>query len=222
VAIVVVTFITAGALGASAFRDRNGGHTPTAKPATDSANVAAPPVVIADTTSTISAPSTPAAAVIQPQPKPVVETTAAPVTTAPVTAAPVTAAPVTAAPLTPAIAMGESALELPAGATAVRSDSDVVVSFDQMMARTRRPEKFEDIVRTTLREVYGPSVAAALAKLPVGGIVSQGELLTELPARGVRIPFNAGWIIRLFPETRPGQDGPLVVRYRVRVVPSGG
>jgi hypothetical protein len=28
-------------------------------------------------------------------------------------------------------------------------------------------------------------------------------------------------MIRLFPETRQGQDGPLVVRYRVSVVPGG-
>jgi hypothetical protein len=26
------------------------------------------------------------------------------------------------------------------------------------------------------------------------------------------------WSIQLYPETRPGQDGPLVVRYRVSVV----
>jgi hypothetical protein len=28
-------------------------------------------------------------------------------------------------------------------------------------------------------------------------------------------------VIRLFPETRQGRDGPLVVRYRVSVVPTG-
>jgi hypothetical protein len=40
-----------------------------------------------------------------------------------------------------------------------------------------------------------------------------------MPAQGVRIPVNGTWMLRLFPETRPGQDGPLVIRYRVRVAP---
>jgi hypothetical protein len=55
--------------------------------------------------------------------------------------------------------------------------------------------------------------------MPVGAIAEQGDLLTELPSRGVRIPLNGAWMVRLFPETRPGQDGPLVIRYRVRITP---
>jgi hypothetical protein len=107
------------------------------------------------------------------------------------------------------------------GVTAVRGDSEVVVSFDLTMVRTRRPDKFEQFVRATLPVIYGPGVRDFLTKIPEGGLARQGELLGELPKRGLRIPVSGEWMIRLFPETRPGQDGPLVVRYRVAVVPSG-
>lgn len=105
--------------------------------------------------------------------------------------------------------------------TAIRGDSEVVLSFDLMMVRTRRPEKFEQFVRSTLPAIYGRGIQDALSKIPDGGLASQGALLTELPARGMRIPVTSEWMIRLFPETRPGQDGPLVIRYRVSVVPTG-
>jgi hypothetical protein len=106
------------------------------------------------------------------------------------------------------------------GVTAVRGDTDVVVAFDTPETRTRRPEKFEQFVRTTLPLVYGSAMRNVLARIPDGTIAGQGELLTELPKRGVRIPLDGAWTIRLFPETRPGQDGPLVIRYRVTVVPT--
>lgn len=115
---------------------------------------------------------------------------------------------------------GESVLS--DGVKVVRSDSDVVVAFDSPMMRTRRPDKFEQFVRATLGAIYGQPASDALAKLPAGAIASQGDLLTELPTRGIRIPVDGGWMFRLFPETRAGQDGPLVIRYRVRVAPAGG
>jgi hypothetical protein len=86
------------------------------------------------------------------------------------------------------------------------------------MIRTRIPAKFERLVRSTLPAVYGPSIDSVLSKIPEGGIARQGDLVSELPTRGVRIPVNAEWTIALYPETRPGQDGPLVIRYRVSVV----
>lgn len=121
----------------------------------------------------------------------------------------------------PMVPPGESPLR--DGVTAVRVDSVVTVVFDIPMMHTRQAAKFEGVVRTTLPQIYGPAAEAALAKIPDGGIASQGELLTELPTRGVRIPLvpvSAG-IIQLYPETKPGQDGPLVVRYRVTIVPAG-
>ena len=114
--------------------------------------------------------------------------------------------------------MGQSSL--PDSVVAIRGDSEVVVSFDLMMIRTRRAQKFEQFVRSTLPQIYGRAATDALSKIPDGGLAAQGELLDELPKKGMRIP-GAGWTIRLFPETRPGQDGPLVVRYRVSVAPGG-
>jgi hypothetical protein len=122
------------------------------------------------------------------------------------------------APLRPIIAEGESPLI--DSVIAFRADSVVIVSFDTRMIRTRNPEKFEQFVRRTLPAIYGHSVDSALARLPVGGISRQGNLLSELPVRGVRLPLSAGWMIQLFPETRAGVGGPIVVRYRVMVLPA--
>ena len=118
-------------------------------------------------------------------------------------------------PFDAVISRGQSTLV--GGATAVRSDSEVIVTFDNETMRTRRAEKFEQVVRATLVAVYGAPMKDVLSSMPVGAIAAQGELLTELPSRGVRIPLNGAWMARLFPETRPGQDGPLVIRYRVRI-----
>jgi hypothetical protein len=120
------------------------------------------------------------------------------------------------APFTPVLPQGQSSL--PQGPTALRTDSLVTVSFDTPMIRTRIPAKFERLVRSTLPAVYGRSIDSVLSKIPEGGIARQGDLVSELPTRGVRIPVNSDWAITLYPETRPGQDGPLVVRYRVSVV----
>jgi hypothetical protein len=120
-------------------------------------------------------------------------------------------------PLLPQLPTGETPFQ--DGITATREGDVVTVAFDTPMTRTRRPEKFEHFVRTSLPAVYGPSMDTLLAKLPVGAIASQGDLLSELPTRGVRIPVRAGWKLELYPETRAGQDGPLVVRYHASIVP---
>jgi hypothetical protein len=120
------------------------------------------------------------------------------------------------APFAPVVPQGQSSL--PDGPTAVRADSLVTVSFDTPMIRTRIAAKFERLVRSTLPAVYGRSIESVLSRIPEGGIARQGDLVSELPTRGVRIPVNSEWTIALYPETRPGLDGPLVVRYRVSVV----
>ena len=76
------------------------------------------------------------------------------------------------------------------------------------------PEKFERFLRATLPRVYGPAIEPALAAVPFGGLTAQGALLSELPTRGIRVPVGQGWTLDVFPDTRPGQDGPLVIRYR--------
>lgn len=123
-------------------------------------------------------------------------------------------------PTTPAAPAGISPI-VPQGRTtlrdtlvAVRSGDTVRVSFDRELTRTRRPEKFEGIVRRTLPQIYGAVADSALQALPVGALARSGDLLAELPVRGLRIPVGGGQVVAVWPETRPGRDGPLVVAYR--------
>jgi hypothetical protein len=97
---------------------------------------------------------------------------------------------------------------------AVRKGDTVTVRFDTELARTRRPDKFEQIVRATLPQVHGALADSLLAKLPAGDLVRHGDLLTELPLRGIRLAAPNGMTMTVWPETRPGRDGPLVVAYR--------
>jgi hypothetical protein len=130
-----------------------------------------------------------------------------------------TPAPALVAPAAPARAprapiVAEGRTELRDGIVAVRTGDTVAVHFDTPHARTRRPEKFERIVRATLPEVLGPMAESLLAATPAGRIAGAGDLLTELPVRGVQVGSGAD-ALTLWPETRPGRDGPLVVTYRV-------
>ncbi|MEO9033966.1 MAG: hypothetical protein ABI442_00535 [Gemmatimonadaceae bacterium] len=207
VAIVAGLFITAGILGATAMRGRGEARHPAAA-------VVAPAAVAA-----------PAAIVT---PEPVVSTTAG--TLATDTAANVAPAgnpsagasgvngPQTVPPFGPILPVGESPIA--EGVTATRTDSSIVVSFDSPLVRTRKPEKFESLVRATLPAIYGRGADSALAHMPEGGLMRQGDLMAVLPTRGIRIPAGEAWEIRLYPETRTGQDGPIVVRYRVSLVGS--
>jgi hypothetical protein len=216
---VVATFIAAGALGATAIRNKVEDASANRSARNDSARAAEK---LTRTDRDVAAQTSPAAATVVPS-----ATTAKspPASASTASAAPgslVPRAPAqpprTTALLRPVIPAGQSTL--PDSVTALRGDTDVVVSFDLMMVRTRRAPKFEQFIRATLPLIYGRPASDALSKIPDGGLVSQGELLDELPKKGLHIP-GAGWTIRLFPETRPGQDGPLVVRYRVSVTPSG-
>jgi hypothetical protein len=125
---------------------------------------------------------------------------------------------------TPAIqttAMHALAPVIPVGRTmlrdtmvAERMGDTVRVSFDLLLSRTRRPEKFEAIMRATLPQVYGAVADSALQSLPEGTVARAGDLLATLPERGLRIPAAGGTTIAVWPETRAGRDGPLVVAYR--------
>jgi hypothetical protein len=196
--IVAATVITAATLGGTAMRGRSAGRQ-AASPAVPTGA----PVVVASADS-LAADSVARATQTRP------ESIVAPAQNAPPSAL---SAP---APILP---MGESPLS--DGMTANRGDSAVVVSFDVQTSRTRRAQKFEQIVRTTLPAVYGPAADSALAHIPNGEIAQQGDLLSELTVRGVRIRLTPPWEIRVYPETRSGPTGPLVVRYRALVV-SGG
>ncbi|HEY4303609.1 MAG TPA: hypothetical protein VGM82_04045 [Gemmatimonadaceae bacterium] len=167
-----------------------------------SAKVATPPVATSDSAVPQTTPAP--AAVVAPSPV----TPAAPATVA----APATTSD---AGVTPLIKVGETPLGN--GMVATRGDSGVFVAFDTPEFRTRSSEKFERILRATLPQIYGASADSALAAVPFGKLIAQGDLLYGLPTRGLHLPARAGWHFEIFPEIRPGQDGPLVVRYRASV-----
>lgn len=206
VAIVIATLGAAGALGATAIRGRS-----TARDA------AKPLEVVANTALVVPAKASAETRVAigraVPQGEPTHALQAPPASLAS-SATPAPSAP-SAAELRSILPQGESPLG--EGVVAQRGDSEVVVSFDTPDLRTRTPEKFEHFVRTTLPQVYGPRADSALTKIPDGALTKQGNLITELPIRGVRVPLNDGSAIVLYPETRPGRDGPLVIRYRATI-----
>jgi len=131
------------------------------------------------------------------------------------------AAPASGGPMPVVGATGSVAPIVPLGRTflrdsmvADRAGDTVRVSFDLLLSRTRRPDKFEGIVRSTLPHVYGALADSALRALPWGAVARAGDLVTTLPERGFHIPIAGGRTIAVWPETREGRDGPLVVAYR--------
>jgi len=118
------------------------------------------------------------------------------------------------APFTPVIPEGRS--ELGDSVFATRQGANLAVHFDTQLGRTRRRDKFEHIVRVTLPKVLGAAADSVLAHLPEGSMAS-GDLVSELTQRGIRLPAHEGYTLVVWPETRQGQDGPLVVSYRLTV-----
>ena len=153
------------------------------------------------------------------------------VTATPISSTPAGAMPASAAPQPPRIAPSASALrgitlKVPMGRSELRDsmyverDADsAIVHFDTEMGRTRRRDKFETTVRATLPVLYGPAADSMLAALPDGAITGDRDLVSEVAVRGVRLPAPGGGTLELWPVTRPGRDGPLVVGYRARVTP---
>jgi hypothetical protein len=123
-----------------------------------------------------------------------------------------------AAATLPAPALAEGRTDLGNGIFAMRNGRVVTVYFDTPLGRTRKPDKFEATVRATLPRVYGAVADSALARVPRGDIASLGNPATDLAATGIRLPAGNGVTLALWPETRPGQDGPLAVSYRATVV----
>ena len=103
--------------------------------------------------------------------------------------------------------------------TVVRQGETMLVHFDTELGRTRRPEKFDAIVRATLVQIYGSTAESMLSTVAPGSIGRDGDLLAELPTRGIRLRAGDGSTLSLWPITRPGRDGPLVVSYRAVVTP---
>jgi hypothetical protein len=139
---------------------------------------------------------------------------------------PAVAAPVPAgvAGASPPGATSDSRMILPPGRTqlsdtvfAVRSGSEVRVHFDTGFGRTRRPEKFELMLRMTLPRVYGAVADSALRMATDGFVARAGDLTEALPTSGIQLPLSGGHAITVWPETRLGRDGPLVVSYRTTI-----
>ncbi|HJQ19350.1 MAG TPA: hypothetical protein VJ867_03305 [Gemmatimonadaceae bacterium] len=122
------------------------------------------------------------------------------------------AAPPRAVPkLAPAVSEGRT--DLGDSVFAERSGPEVIVRFDNSALRTRFEEKFERTLRVTLPRVYGPAAQAALDAVNPGALV-RGDLLGELPQRGIDLALPNGETLVVYPMTRPGEDGPLVIAYR--------
>lgn len=128
-----------------------------------------------------------------------------------------TAAPTPAPVSSVAILISEGRTDLTESLIAERAGDSLVVDFDTPATRTRRRDKFEAVVRQTLPMIYGAPVDSVLRTIPAGGLVGDAELLTDLPKRGIHLPLGDGSTLHLWPETRPGQDGPLVVTYWARI-----
>jgi len=126
------------------------------------------------------------------------------------------ARPTAAPPLQPIVSQGTTLLR--DSLVAVRTGNSVTLHFDTPGVRTRRRDKFEQIVRATLPAIYGPAVDSVLSRIPAGQLADTGDLLTDLPTRGLRLALGAGWTLAVWPETRAGHDGPLVVDYRTIVM----
>jgi hypothetical protein len=216
---IVVAVIALGLSSAAIFRGRAAAREEASAEAPASAKVAITPAPSPDSVipqggqAPGSAPGS--APISAPAPAtPAVVPAAAPAKPA-ATVASVAANDARNAILVPTIKVGDT--RLGNGAIATRNDSGVAVAFDTPELRTRTPQKFESFLRTTLSQIYGPRIDQVLAGLPSGKIVGQGDLVYDLPTRGIQLPVQQGWHLEVYPEIRPGRDGPLVVRYRAIV-----
>jgi hypothetical protein len=123
------------------------------------------------------------------------------------------AARASAPPLKPIVAEGRTALRN--GLVAVRTGDTVAVHFDTPTLRTRQPQKFEQLVRATLPAIYGAAADSILATVAAGDLIRGVDpTTTTTSTHGVYLPLAAGWSLALWPETRPGRDGPLIITYR--------
>ncbi len=129
------------------------------------------------------------------------------------------ASPSPAAVLSMRPVIAEGRTDLQNGIYALRAGDTVTVHFDTPEARTRRAEKFEQIVRATLPEVHGSGAESLLATIATGNLVSDADLVGEQPLGPIRLRGRDGQSLSLWPQMRAGRDGPLVVAYRITPAP---
>ena len=197
-------------------------HTPPSTPRVATRRQSPPPAAALDSstlalaTTTIQLQGSPAAT-----PAVANDSSAQPSAAASAAAAPARVAHVDSTPgrspvIGPIIPQGRT--DLPDSMYAVRRGDEVVVNFDTGPARTRRADKFEVVVRQTLRAVYGAVADTLLAAVPEGRLATGSELVTTLPKRGIHLQGSRGPHVVLYPETKPGRIGPLVFAYRTEVL----
>ncbi|HET7585294.1 MAG TPA: hypothetical protein VFK13_10310 [Gemmatimonadaceae bacterium] len=114
----------------------------------------------------------------------------------------------------PASIIPEGRTELGEGVFAVRQGGTVTVTFDTPSTRTRRRDKFERVLRETLPRVFGAVGDSALHRNQISDLLGDLDLVTEIAPRGLRLSIPDGRTLAIWPGTRPGRDGPLVVSYR--------
>jgi hypothetical protein len=223
VGLVGVYIVGASIINASlaAFRARGMHAMPTlvttASPTADVRPQGEPRTAVPASATSSVAPIAPSVAPAAAPAAPVASPTAGPATVTPIT--PLAAVKITeraSAPLK--LVVREGRTELKDDILAQRTGDTVVVDFDLVMSRTRRRDKFERVVRETLPALYGAQMDSVLAAIPEGSLVPDGDLLTELPVRGIHVPLGTGYQLTVWPETRRGRDGLLVVGYRAQVV----
>jgi hypothetical protein len=115
-------------------------------------------------------------------------------------------------PLKPIVAEGRTTIR--EGVVAVREGDTVTVHFDTPLLRTRQRQKFEQLVRATLPSIYGAAADSVLSSVVAGELIRGVDPTAGSGKHGVYLPLADGWSLALWPETRLGRDGPLIVTYR--------
>ena len=145
-------------------------------------------------------------------PAPVVQQAVPPVATAP--APEVTPAPAAPRPATRGgFVLVEGQTQLTDSIYALRAGDSVVVNFDRFGYRTRRPDKLESSLRTSLPLVYGRMATAFLDTLKQGDLVTNRDVVGALATNGMRVTLDNGAVVHIRVLTRVGRDGELAVGY---------
>lgn len=151
---------------------------------------------------------------VAPKVEPVVQQSAA-ATPAPDTTT-LPPAPV-AAPVPPVSRAGfvlvEGRTQLTDSIYATRAGDSVVVNFDAYGFRTRRSDKIEQSLRTTLPLIFGRMATASIDTLHEGDFVTERDVIGTLARDGMRVKLDNGAVAHIRILTRVVSDGPIAIGY---------
>ena len=123
-------------------------------------------------------------------------------------------APVVARPATRAgFVLVEGRTQLTDSITATRTGDSVVVNFDAYGFRTRRSDKLENTLRTTLPLVFGKTATASVDTMSAGSLVTEHDVVGDLAKNGMRVKLDNGAIAHIRVLTRSVSDGPIAIGY---------